>query len=90
MSKQSVNRLDVDMSLQRRGGALLAFGSSLALAGAAMCVYGLLDAMRRWAQQLDEPPTEFARHRWQQMRAASAAASSAGADAWRHAVTSPH
>lgn len=76
---------DLDTSLQRRGVGLLAIGGLVALAGAAMSMYGLIDATRRWMQQLDEPPTVVARRRWAQVRTAS----SAGADAWHRHGASP-
>jgi hypothetical protein len=39
----------------------------------------LLSATRQWVDQLERPPTEVARRRWEQTKAAA----SAGAAAWR-------
>ncbi len=82
MASESSHRptFDIDTGLQRRGVGLLAVGGLLALVGAAMSMYGLIDATRRWMQQLDEPPSAVARRRWAQVRTAS----SAGAEAWHH------
>ena len=40
----------------------------------------LLSATRQWVNQLEQPPSEMARRKWQQAKAAA----SAGAEAWRN------
>jgi hypothetical protein len=40
----------------------------------------LLSATRQWVKQLEQPPSEMARRKWQQAKVAA----SAGAQAWRN------
>jgi hypothetical protein len=65
------------------GGALMAAGGVLGLAGLAVGGTALVAAVRHWARELDEPPTEMARRRWEQAKAAGTAATAAGQSAWR-------
>jgi hypothetical protein len=62
------------------GGALIGIGGLVALAGVVLVASALLSATRQWVDQLERPPSEIARRKWQQARAAAAA----GADAWRN------
>jgi hypothetical protein len=62
------------------GGVLIGIGALVGLAGSVLVGSALLSATRQWASQLEEPPSEMAKRRWQQARAAA----SAGADAWRN------
>jgi len=43
----------------------------------------LISATRQWVDQLERPPTEIARRRWEQTKAAATAGATAGAAAWR-------
>jgi hypothetical protein len=67
------------------GAALIGVGGLLCAAGAAIGVAVAYGAMRRWADRLDEAPSQIARRRWSQARAAT----SAGIDAWRNQTAHP-
>lgn len=72
-----------DIQLNRNllvgGGVLVALGGLLGFTGMALVSSALLSATRQWVDQLERPPTEVARRRWEQTKAAA----SAGAAAWR-------
>ena len=72
-----------DIQLNRNllvgGGVLVALGGLLGFTGMALVSSALLSATRQWVDQLERPPTEVARRRWEQTKAAAAA----GASAWR-------
>ncbi|WP_239308814.1 MULTISPECIES: hypothetical protein [unclassified Frankia] len=65
------------------GGLLVGIGGLLGAAGMALVSVAVVSATRQWARQLEVPPSEIAKVKLQQARAATAAATSAGADAWR-------
>jgi len=58
---------------------LVALGGLLGFTGMALVSSALLSATRQWVDQLERPPSELARRRWEQTKAAA----SAGAAAWR-------
>jgi hypothetical protein len=58
---------------------LVGIGAVLASAGILLLGSATVSATRRWVKQLDRPPTEAAKLKWQQARAAT----TAGARAWR-------
>jgi hypothetical protein len=72
-----------DIQLNRNllvgGGVLVALGGLLGFTGMALVSSALISATRRWMDQLERPPSEIARRRWEQTKAAAAA----GAAAWR-------
>ena len=72
-----------DIQLNRNllvgGGVLVALGGLLGVTGMALVSSALLSATRQWVDQLERPPSELARRRWEQTKAAA----SAGAAAWR-------
>ena len=72
-----------DIQLNRNllvgGGVLVALGGLLGFTGMALMSSALLSATRQWVDQLERPPSELARRRWEQTKAAA----SAGAAAWR-------
>jgi len=72
-----------DIQLNRNllvgGGVLVALGGLLGFTGMALVSSALISATRQWVDQLERPPTEVARRRWEQTKAAA----SAGAAAWR-------
>lgn len=82
MSATDSHLFVIDMRLQRRGALLATVGAVLTAVGVGMSTYGLIDAARRWVQDLDEPPADTAKRRLRQFRTASLA----GADAWRQAA----
>jgi membrane protein implicated in regulation of membrane protease activity len=61
------------------GSALVGFGVFVAFSGVVILSGAAVSATRRWVNQLERPPSELARLRWQQTRAAARA----GAEAWR-------
>ncbi len=62
------------------GGVLIGIGAAFALAGIAVAGSHVAAATRRWAQDLDVPPGELARLKWEQARAAA----TAGANSWQN------
>ena len=72
------------MQLNRRllvgGGLLVGIGGLLGLTGMVLVGSALLSATRQWINQLEQPPSELARRKWQQAKVAA----SAGAQAWRN------
>ena len=61
------------------GGILIGVGALVALAGVAVAGRHVVAATRAWVNELEVPPDQFARLRWEQAKAAAAA----GTDAWR-------
>ncbi len=61
------------------GAALVGVGGFLGAVGLLLGSSAVASAMRQWMKQLDQPPTEMAKQKWQQARAATAA----GAKAWQ-------
>jgi hypothetical protein len=72
-----------DIQLNRNllvgGGVLVALGGLLGFTGMALVSSALISATRQWIDHLEQPPSEMARRRWEQAKAAT----SAGAAAWR-------
>ena len=64
--------------------ALIGVGGLIGFAGAVLGSAALFTATRRWVDQLETPPREAAQQGWARAKAAT----SAGADAWRHALPS--
>jgi hypothetical protein len=58
---------------------LIGVGGLLGLIGTILGSSALLAATRRWVHQLETQPSELARRKWEQARAATMAS----ADAWR-------
>jgi hypothetical protein len=65
------------------GGVLIGVGAVVALAGVAVAGSHAVAATRRWAGELETPPGELARLKWEQAKSAAAS----GANTWR---THPH
>ena len=72
--------IQLNRSLLVGGGVLVALGGLLGFTGMALVSSALLSATRQWVKQLEQPPSELARRRWQQAKVAA----SAGAEAWRN------
>jgi hypothetical protein len=70
----------VNRSLLIGGGGLVGIGGLLGFTGMVLVGSALLSATRQWANQLEQPPSEMARRKWQQAKAAA----SAGAGVWRN------
>jgi hypothetical protein len=72
-----------DIQLNRNllvgGGVLVALGGLLGFTGMALVSSALISATRQWMDHLEQPPSEMAKRRWEQTKAAA----TAGAAAWR-------
>lgn len=62
------------------GAVLVSAGGLLGAAGLLIGGREVFAATRRWLRELEVPPTEVARHKWDQTKAAA----TAGATAWHH------
>jgi hypothetical protein len=71
--------IQVNRGLVVSGAALIGFGGLLGATGMLLLSSAVLAAARRWVRQLERPPQETAKLRWQQAKAATAA----GAEVWR-------
>jgi hypothetical protein len=60
--------------------AMVGAGTLIVLAGLAVGGGHLVSATRRWVSEMEVPPSELARLKWAQTRAAA----TAGASAWRN------
>ena len=81
MADETARQSDIQLNrnLLVGGGVLVALGGLLGFTGMALVSSALISATRQWIDQLEQPPSEIARRRWEQARAAAAA----GAAAWR-------
>jgi hypothetical protein len=61
------------------GAILTGIGALLALAGTAVVGTHILSATRAWVNEMEIPPDELFRLKWEQAKTAAAA----GADTWR-------
>ena len=61
------------------GGILIAVGTALAMAGVAVAGTHVVMATRAWVKELETPPGQLARLRWEQAKTAAAA----GAASWQ-------
>jgi hypothetical protein len=62
------------------GAALIGTGGVIALIGVIVSGTAIASACRKWLRDLDVPPSEVVRHKWDQTKAATAA----GTAAWQH------
>jgi hypothetical protein len=69
----------VNKKLVIGGAVLVGIGGSLAATGVMLGSTAIASAMRQWVRQLDQPPSEMAKQKWNQARAAT----QAGAKAWQ-------
>jgi hypothetical protein len=67
------------------GAAMVGAGTLIALAGLAVGSGHLVSATRQWISEMELTPSELARLKWTQARAAMAA----GAAAWQNGTQSP-
>jgi S1-C subfamily serine protease len=63
--------------------SLVGAGTLIVLAGLAVGGGHLVSATRRWVSEMEVPPSEVAKQKWAQTRAAVSAGASAGASAWQ-------
>ncbi len=71
--------VQVDRRLIVGAAVLIGVGGFLIFTGALLGSTALAAAARKWVRQLERPPSEMARMKWQQLRAAGAA----GTQGWR-------
>ncbi|HEY1701670.1 MAG TPA: hypothetical protein VGG75_18335 [Trebonia sp.] len=64
----------------RAGAILVGIGAAIGLIGLGVSGGHVIAATRRWIDELETPPSELARQRWVQGKAAVAA----GASAWQN------
>jgi hypothetical protein len=73
-----------DVQLNRRrlagGGVLIGIGGLLGFTGMLLVGSAIVSLARQRVNQLEQPPSELAKLKWQQARAAT----TAGAKAWRN------
>ena len=62
------------------GGVLIGLGGLLGFTGMLLVSSAIISAARQRVNQLEQPPREIAKLKWQQARAAT----TAGANAWRN------
>ena len=77
--------IHLNRSLLVGGGVLVGVGGLLGFTGFVLVGSALMSATRQWVDQLERPPSEIARRKWQQAKAAA----SAGAKAWRNGPQTP-
>lgn len=61
------------------GGILIGIGALVALVGTAVAGTHVIQASRAWMKELETPPDQVARLKWEQAKSAA----SAGAASWR-------
>ena len=62
------------------GGILIGIGAVVAMVGAAVAGAHLVAATRAWVNELETPPSQLARLKWEQAKHAA----TTGAGAWRN------
>lgn len=62
------------------GAALICAGGLIALTGMIVSGTAIASACRKWLRDLEVPPSEVVKHKWDQTKAATAA----GTAAWQH------
>jgi hypothetical protein len=78
-SSQNRNWPDVQAGPLIIGGSLIGIGAAIAAVGVAVAGAHLIAATRQWASELETPPSELARLKWEQAKTAAAS----GAATWR-------
>ena len=61
------------------GGSLIGIGAAVAAVGVAIAGAHLISATRQWMNELETPPSQLARLKWEQAKTAAAS----GAATWR-------
>jgi hypothetical protein len=74
--------LGTNKGMLMAGGVLIGVAGLAGFAGMLLLGSAAVSATRRWVQQLQQPPTQLAKHKWRQARAAT----TAGAQAWRSSL----
>lgn len=72
-------QIQLDTRLLGAAAVLVGVGGVVWFAGMVLGGSAVLGAARQWVRQLDQPPAELAKSKWQQLTAATAA----GAQTWK-------
>lgn len=83
VSQSTAPRLSPDATRVKIGLAIAAVGGFLEAAGVAIAGIEVALATRRWARELERPPSEAVRERLRQAMRASQAARHAATEVWR-------
>jgi hypothetical protein len=78
-SSQSQNWPTVEAGPLIVGGSLIGIGAAIAAVGVAVAGAHLIAATRQWVGELETPPSQLARLKWEQAKTAAAS----GATTWR-------
>jgi len=71
------------------GFALVATGGLISLCGIGISGTVLANAMRRWVNAQQEPPSAVVKRKIAQAKAATSAATTAGSSAWQNGLATP-
>jgi hypothetical protein len=88
MTDTSKGDIQLNRSLIVGGGVLIAIGGLLGFTGMALLTSALISASRQYVDRMDKPPSQIARERWEQTKAAATAGAKSGAAAWRNGPSS--
>lgn len=80
-SASSKSRLQLDSRMLTWAAVLAGVGAVLWAAGMALGSSALLRAAKDWINSLEQPPSELAKVKWQQL----VTAAGAGSEAWKRA-----
>jgi hypothetical protein len=72
------NGFAVDARSVQISAVLFGVGTMICLAGVGLGAYALYDAVSKWIDELEQPPSAYAMNTWSQAKAATAA----GVRAW--------
>jgi hypothetical protein len=78
-SAAGLNWPDVQAAPLIVGGSLIGIGAAIAAVGVAVAATHLISATRQWISELETPPSQLARLKWEQAKTAAAS----GAATWR-------
>jgi hypothetical protein len=82
-SSQNLSWPDVQAGPLIVGGSLIGIGAAIAAVGVAVAGAHLIAATRQWANELETPPSQLARLKWEQAKTAAASGAASGAATWR-------
>jgi hypothetical protein len=77
-SQSSLAGFQVNSTQVMVGAVLLGAGGLIGMAGLIVGGHAMISSTRRWFRELEVPPTEVVKHKWDQTKAATMA----GAQAW--------
>jgi hypothetical protein len=77
---QSYSSFQINTTPLVVGAALIGAGALMGVTGMLVGGTALASASRKWFRELEVPPSEVVKHKWNQTKAAT----TAGAGAWQH------